>query len=103
MPGADGLRDWSSDHGPIRALVAARVAGVSSIMQRGHGWSGRCDDDGIAPQYGQHCRGGAARAAGDGPVGRELLLSYGDFNGSFRGGAAPGLIPALVTVVIFRL
>ena len=37
MPGALGLRFCKTYHGPMRALVAWRVAGVSSIVQRGHG------------------------------------------------------------------
>src|SRR5688572_13864936 len=37
IPGAAGLRVWSTYHGPMRDLVALRAAGVFSIVQRGHG------------------------------------------------------------------
>src|SRR2546423_10181 len=39
----------------MRALVAARVAGVSSMLQRGHGPVGFSMTEVTAPQYGQTC------------------------------------------------
>src|SRR5690606_1396862 len=50
MPGAEGLRDCSTYHGPSRARVAWRVRGEFSIVQRAQAPS---PDSATAPQNGQ--------------------------------------------------
>src|SRR5688572_13680780 len=57
MPGAHGLRICRTCHGPMRALVALRVVGVSASVQRGQGAVASKSSviSRVRPQNGQTC------------------------------------------------
>ena len=72
MPGADGLRLCSTNHGPSRSAVAARVVGVSRIVHFGQASAGSAR---LAPQNGQTWTPNSPAAAG--PAGLAASFSTG--------------------------
>jgi hypothetical protein len=78
MPGAEGLRDCITYHGPTRARVACLVSALFSILQRGHGASFFSE---MAPQKGQTditeddgLEYSAERSASSGIVSKDLVM-----------------------------
>jgi hypothetical protein len=79
IPGAEGLRDCMTYHGPMRARVAWRVTALFSILHRGQGPS---LFSAIAPQKGQtditgtaSLGGSAERSVSSGMVSKDRVIS----------------------------